>query len=286
MLTLREEEYIREKAYVPEHVIPLMVGISQAEPFFQEDYLFFLKDHWMIFVGYPLGGDFREETFSAILEKVQKKLQPASIWFIAPGIPESLLPRVQKRETDEYYRLDLRQSGVKRSLQREVEKASLALRVEKHRDWSPEHESLTREFLENENLNPRVRELYLRMPRVLAHCETSLALSARDSKENLSAFFVVELGAQRFATYVVGCYSQSHYVSHASDLLFHEMIRLAEENQKEYIHLGLGVNEGIRRFKRKWGGVPDLPYSAGVITPRGKMALSWLRALTSKYVPI
>ena len=286
MITSREEEYIREKAYVPEHVIPLMVGISQAEPFFEEDYLFFWKDNWMIFVGYPLAGDFREEAFSAVLEKMQNKFQPASLWFIAPDIPESLLPRVQKRETDEYYRLDLRQSGVKRSLLREVEKASLALRVEKHRDWSPEHESLTREFLEKENLNPRVRKLYLRMPRVLAHSETSLALSARDSKENLSAFFVVELGAQRFVTYVAGCYSQSHYVSHASDLLFHEMLRLAEENQKEYIHLGLGVNEGIRRFKRKWGGVPDLPYSAGVITPRGKMPLSWLRALTSKYVPI
>ncbi len=167
MITPREEDYIREKAYVPEHVIPLMVGISQAEPFFREDYLFFLKDNWMIFVGYPLGGEFREEAFSAILEKVQNQFQPASLWFIAPGIPESLLPRVQKRETDEYYRLDLRQSGVKRSLQREVEKASLALRVEKHRGWSPEHESLTREFLEKENLNPRVRELYLRMPRVL-----------------------------------------------------------------------------------------------------------------------
>jgi hypothetical protein len=282
MLTLREEDYIREKAYVPEHVIPLMMGISQAEPFLQEDYLFFLKDNWMIFVGYPLGGNFREEAFSAILEKVQNKFQPASLWFIAPGIPESLLPRVQKRETDEYYRLDLRQSGVKRSRQRGVEKASLALRVEKHRDWSPEHESLTREFLEKENLNPRVRELYLRMPRVLAHSETSLALSARDSKENLSAFFVIELGAQRFATYVVGCHSQSHYVSHASDLLFHEMIRLAEENRKEYIHLGLGVNEGIRRFKRKWGGVPDLPYFAGEITPGEKTTLSWLRTLASR----
>jgi hypothetical protein len=213
---------------------------------------------------------------------MQKNFQPATTWFISPGIPESLLPRVQKRETDEYYRLDLRQSGVKRSLQREVEKASLALRVEKHRDWSPEHEFLTREFLEKENLNPRVRELYLRMPRVLAHSETSMALSARDSNGNLSAFFVVEMGAQKFATYVVGCYSQSHYVSHASDLLFHETIRLAEENQKEYIHLGLGVNEGIRRFKQKWGGVPDLPYSAGEMTPGEKTALSWLRALTSR----
>jgi len=282
MIAPAAEQYIREKAYVPEHVIPLMVGISQAEPFFQENYLLFLKDDWMIFVGYPLGREFQGEAFSRVLDRMQKNFQPATTWFIAPDIPASLLPRVREKELDEYYKLDLRDSRVKRSLEREVEKAALVLRVEKDRLWSPEHESLTREFLEKENLPPRVEKLYLRIPQVLAHSETSMVLSARDSKGNLSAFFVVEMGAQKFATYVVGCYSQSHYVSHASDLLFHEMIRLAEENQKEYIHLGLGVNEGIRRFKRKWGGVPDLPYSAGEITPGKKTALSWLRALTSR----
>jgi hypothetical protein len=282
MITPPEEDYIREKAYVPEHVIPLMVGISQAEPSLQEDYLFFLKDNWMIFVGYPLGGGFQEESFSRVLEKMQKNFQPATTWFIAPGIPASLLPRVREKEADEYYKLDLRDSGVKRSLQRGVEKAALVLRVERNREWSPEHTTLTREFLEKENLTPRVRELYLRMPQVLGHSETSMTLSARDSNGNLSAFFVVEMGAQKFATYVVGCYSQSHYVSHASDLLFHEMIRLARENRKEYIHLGLGVNEGIRRFKQKWGGVSDLPYFAGEITPAEKTTLSWLRTLASR----
>jgi hypothetical protein len=282
MMTRQEKEYIREMAYVPEHVIPLMVGISQAEPFFQEDHLFFLKDDWMIFVGYPLGREFQEEAFSRVLEKMQERFQPATTWFIAPGIPERLLPQIRGKEADEYYRLDLQQSGAKRSLQRKVEKAALVLRVEENRDWSPEHESLTREFLEKENLAPRVRELYLRMPQVLAHSETSLALSARDSKGNLAAFFVIELGAQRFATYVVGCYSQSHYVSHASDLLFQEMIRIARERNKEYIHLGLGVNEGIRRFKKKWGGVAGLPYFAGEIIAREKVALSWLRTLASK----
>jgi len=282
MITQEEEKHIRECAYVPEHIVPLMVGISRAEPFFQEDHLFFLKDDWMILVGYPLGKNFQGEFFSAVLARLQKKFQPATTWFIAPGIPASLLPRVRGKEADEYYKLDLRDSRIKRTLQREVEKAALVLRVEKHRDWSPEHESLTREFLGKENLNPRVRELYLRIPQVLAHSETSLALSARDEKGNLSAFFAVELGAQRFATYVVGCHSLIHYVPHASDLLFHEMIGLAREKGKEYIHLGLGVNEGIRRFKKKWGGVPDFPYFAGEIIPAQNTTLTWLRALASK----
>jgi hypothetical protein len=42
------------------------------------------------------------------------------------------------------------------------------------------------------------------------------------------------------------------------------MINLSKENSKGYIHLGLGVNEGIRRFKEKWGGVPFLKYDESI----------------------
>jgi hypothetical protein len=38
------------------------------------------------------------------------------------------------------------------------------------------------------------------------------------------------------------------------------MIELTREHGKNTINLGLGVNEGIRRFKEKWGGIPFLDY--------------------------
>ena len=37
-------------------------------------------------------------------------------------------------------------------------------------------------------------------------------------------------------------------MSHASDLLFFEMVNMAKEYGKGYINLGLGVNPGIRRM--------------------------------------
>ena len=39
-----------------------------------------------------------------------------------------------------------------------------------------------------------------------------------------------------------------------------EMIEASREFKKNYIHLGLGVNKGIRRFKKKWGGTPTHSY--------------------------
>ena len=48
-------------------------------------------------------------------------------------------------------------------------------------------------------------------------------------------------------------HSKKHYVPHASDLLFLEMIKLTREHGKHIIHLGLGVNEGIQKIQGKMG---------------------------------
>jgi hypothetical protein len=45
---------------------------------------------------------------------------------------------------------------------------------------------------------------------------------------------------------------------------------------KAYIHLGLGVNEGVRRFKEKWGGKPTIPYEMAGITLKGRSLLDLL----------
>jgi hypothetical protein len=57
---------------------------------------------------------------------------------------------------------------------------------------------------------------------------------------------------------------------------------LAGEKHKEYIHLGLGVNEGIRRFKKKWGGIPFLKYEFCELSGGAKEPLSWLWFLEAK----
>ena len=114
--------------------------------------------------------------------------------------------------------------------------------------------------MERVELPPLVAGLYESLPDYIAGCETSLLLNARDAQEKLSAFFVVECAAKRFDIYVLGCHSKKNYVSHASDLLFHEMIAHTRESGKPEINLGLGVNRGIRRFKTKWGGKPYLAY--------------------------
>ncbi|MBS3917912.1 MAG: hypothetical protein KG012_03385 [Deltaproteobacteria bacterium] len=260
MITAEDEEYILAGAYVPEHIVSLMVLISKGEPYLIKGYLSFVKDNWLILLGYPLEESFSLTHCENIIKQVLKTFRPEYLWFIGPEIPPSLLHSCTEREVDQYYKLDIEQTKIKPSLQRMIEKASKELIVERSHSFSKEHDDLIEELLKREKLRPRVRELYRAMPEYVPHSQSSCVLNAWDKKGRLCAFYVVELAAKEFATYVLGCYSKRNYVPHASDLLFLEMIKLTREHGKSLINLGLGVNEGIRRFKEKWGGIPFLNY--------------------------
>jgi len=260
MITVEDEEYILKHAYVPEHIISLMAPVSKGEPFLIEDCLSFIKDNWLILVGYPLEENFSKERCEKILKQALGTYRPQYLWFIGPEIPSSLLHSYTERETDQYYKLDIEQFKLKPSFRRMAEKASNELSVERSHSFSKDHEALVIELLKSEKLTPRVRELYLAMSEYVSRSRSSYVLNAWGKNGKLCAFYVIELAAKNFSTYVLGTHSKKHYVPHASDLLFLEMIELTREKGKKTINLGLGVNEGIRRFKKKWGGVPFLNY--------------------------
>ncbi len=260
MITLAEEAYTRARAYVPEHIVSLMALISKGDPFLIEDHLGLARDSWVILVGYPLEKPYSPERCERIVQQTVETFRPGYLWFIGPEIPPALSDSCKERQSDQYYTLDIAQTKLKPSLQRAADKAAEELIVERGHSISREHDALISELLDRETLPARVKELYHAMPRYVGHSPSARTLDARDTRGRLSAFMVVELGADNFSTYVLGSHSKKYYVPHASDLLFREMINLTREQGKNTINLGLGVNAGLRKFKEKWGGKPLLRY--------------------------
>ncbi len=255
-----DEQYALARAYVPEHIPGLMQLISQGRPFLIEEYLGFSQENWLILVGYPLAGSFSPDHCQHIIEQVVAHYRPEYLWFIGPQIPPPLLESGQKRQSDDYYKLDVEQFRLKSALRRATRRAAEKLTVEQGHAFTPEHQALVTELVQRQEMPPLIQALYEAMPHYLAHSRSACLLNARDGRGHLSAFYVVEQAAHAFDTYVLGCYSKKNYVPYASDLLFWEMIELARAHGKKTINLGLGVNEGISRFKKKWGGQPFLKY--------------------------
>jgi hypothetical protein len=260
VLTPEEREYILARAYVPEHIPDLMVPISGAEPFLLFDYVYYLKDNLGIVVGYPLDGESSPEIFEGFVNLLMKQHNIECWRLMAPEMAQRFMEEGPERESDQYYTLRSEGFEIRGRLKGYVHGAASRLHVDRGTHISKEHEELIREFLKREKPKGRIGALFLSMHEYVESSDNALVLNGWDEKGRLAAFYVLELGAHGFAAYVTGCYSRKHYAPHASDLLFVEMVTVAREYGKDSINLGLGVDEGIRRFKTKWGGVPAIPY--------------------------
>ena len=278
MLTAQEKESILTKAYVPEHSVDLMTGVSDSEAFLEDDYFFCCKGDWMIVVGYPLNDDFNTGEFELFITGLIKRFRPAQISLVASEIPESLLVKSNEKDSDHYYILDLNKGILAGRLKRVVRKASEKLSIERADSMHEAHYLLMHEFIERIHPPRRVERLLWQMPDYIKKRTDSVVLNAWDDQQRLAAFYVVDTAPRCFSTYVIGCHSRQNYVSGASDLLVYELIALSRESGKQYIHLGLGVNDGIRRFKKKWGGVPIRRYEMCEIRVRKPTVIESIKA--------
>jgi hypothetical protein len=260
MITPEEEITVLARAYVPEHSVELITRISGGEPFLFEDYFCCRTPEALIVVGYPLEHDFELGRFERILKSIVGFFQPTRVSLIAPHAPMSFQAAFVERETDSYYTLPLPAAEPAGPLGRTLRKARDAGTIEQATEFTKAHRKLADEFLERVDPPRRIAELLLRMWNYVGRAKDGLLLNAWDRHGKLAAFFVVDLAPKDFATYIIGCYSKRNYVPGASDLLVSELIRLSADLGKRFIHLGIGVNTGIRLFKEKWGGIPTRPY--------------------------
>lgn len=297
---------ILKRAIVPEHSIAFMQAMSGGTAFLEGNYLFIAGDDWLMAIGYPLlpesmqGSGYRHaeawehdakdsREFGAALSTVLEQTRAGTCWAIAPSLPDNLVGHEESR--DAFYTLDAC-AGIPQKLRGPVRAAQERLRITEHRDFTPEHRRLWAEFLGRVSMRPNVRELYARTEMVLAASRASLnesggigpgrerplldlrLLSAWDEEGRLTASLLLDFSPGSFCSYIIGAHSRAHYSPHATDLLFASMLEICRKEGKQYIHLGLGVNDGITRFKRKWGGRKSLPYSMAGWNGTGNDAVS------------
>ena len=284
MLTLEEENYILANAYVPEHIPGLIASLSAGEPFLFDDHVVCRKDHWMIFVGYPLKQKFDLAIFEDILEKIKRKFKPGCISIIAPKLSQRICGHCRETDSDYYYTLDIRNPVIRSPVKRNLRKAGQRLTLECAARMGDAHQELMREFVNRVNPPERVKALLFKMPQYVGTAPHSFVLNAWCTKEKLAAFYVVDFAAKNFGNYIVGCYSKKNYVIGASDLLLFELIKLSKKYGKDYIHLGLGISSGIRRFKEKWGAKPTLSYEMCELVFKKALVLNAIRALVDKSI--
>lgn len=254
---------------VPEHSVAFMKAVSGGESLVRNNFLFLAGPGWLVAIGYPLRGAYDPLTFSGALDEVMAETGATDCWAAAPELPPAIAPF--RIESDVYFVLPA-SAAVPPRLKNPVRKAASVLTIDETKDFTAAHRRLWAEFLRRKNLKPMVRELYARIPAILAAPGTDIRLlNAWAGDGGLAACLVMDYAPEEFSAYIAGAHSRAASVPHAVDALFAAMLENARAEGKKYVHLGLGVNEGITRFKKKWGGVAALPYHAASWTAgRGK----------------
>jgi len=257
MISNTERATILEHAYLPEHLPHYVTAISGTEPFLIDDFVVHLSGTQLVFVGYPLRGDFDDEKMLTALEDAKARFEPATVSIIAP----TLLPAIQNcspSPTDSYYRLDLSRLRIPKKTRNMLTRARREASVSIG-EYRREHKKLVKDFIRSRQLDDGSRFIFQRLQEY-AQCEGALVFEARNPRGNLVAFDIADFAAREYAFYMFNFRSEKHAVPGASDLLLFHVIKRAQAEGKRYLNLGLGIGAGIAFFKKKWGGIPFLDY--------------------------
>jgi hypothetical protein len=257
MLSNEERHYIYRQAYIPEHLPEYVTAISGAKPHLVENYLCFCDRRHMMFVGYPLEGQGND--IAHAYTEACKRCNPATVSVIAPKIWLGA-DDCDKQPPDSYYRLQLPLKVIPAEVAYMVRRAQKELVVTPGR-FGRHHKRIVQAFLKSRRFSPEQIHLFKHLHYYLKRSTSVVLLDARKDGR-LAAFTVVDLGSADHAFYLFNFRSAEANIPGSSDLLFHEMVNMAQSNGKNAINLGLAINPGIRRFKEKWGGVPFMPYEA------------------------
>ena len=262
MLNTEERRLVYKHAYLPEHLPDYVEAISGAEVHLQtDDYLCFSRGSHLIFIGYPL----KDETsdIERAYQVACERFRPSTIAIIAPKIwlPSHIY---EAQPEDSYYLLDLPLVSIDAEVAYMVRRAGRELRVEEG-VFGKEHKRLVKDFISGHDLSQEQKEIYKGIPRYMKHARTAHLIEVRKG-DDLVAFNIVDMGAAKYAFYLFNIRSTKKKVPGASDLLFHEMVRMAQAEGKKALNLGLGIHPGVRRFKEKWGGRPFLTHASALVT--------------------
>ena len=257
MLSDRERQWIYHRAYVPEHLPGYVRAVSGAEPFLQQKYLFFVDNKHLFFNGFPL--ESRAAPAARIYDLVCGRFQPNTMAVIAPSMLPEIASTAQP-SADRYYRLDLPLPPINPASAYMLRRAGREIQVTSGR-FGRAHRRVVKAFLKSHSFNRRQNYLFQHISQYLKSSASAVLFEARRGKE-LAAFNIVDLGSANYAFYLFSFRSHKIKVPGASDLLFHEMVKLAQAEGKKALNLGLGINSGIRRFKEKWGGIPFIDYQS------------------------
>jgi hypothetical protein len=213
----------------------------------------------LVLVGYPLHDPRDEKAMAAAVQEALRIPGLRRITVIGPARPPQAPEKIETSE-DSYFELPVPAPAPDAKLRNLLRRASREVRLVSGRRFENEHADLVQRYLGERPLAAGTRQIFRQLQSYIDASVGSLIVSARRKDGRLVAFSVGEFGSFSTAFFMFCFRDPDIAPPGSSDLTLSGLLNEALQRGQSRMNLGLGVSEGIRFFKRKWGAEAFLPY--------------------------
>jgi hypothetical protein len=245
-------------AVVPEQVIPYVRSVAESQPLMFGTCVGYESGGHLVLIGYPLHDPRDGEAMFQAVELALNIPGLLKITVIGPSRPSQAPERIRSSQ-DGYFVLPVPIPPPKAKLKNLLRRADRELTIEQGRAFDKDHRKLVDLYLSERALTSGTRRIFQQISGYLQASPGSLMVSARTAGGQLAAFAVGEYASLHTAFFMFCFRDPSLAPPGSADLVFSVLLEEAARRGQTRINLGLGVNEGIRFFKGKWGAQFFLP---------------------------
>lgn len=245
-------------AAVPEQVVAYVTAVSGSRPRRIRSCVGYQSGVELVLVGYPIHNPTDEQAMAEAVNEALRIPGLNRITVIGPACPPQV-PAGCRYSEDFYSFVPVPPPPPGQKLRNLLRRAGRELTVEKNRLWGEGHAALVGRYLEERAFDPGTVHILRNIPKYLTASSGSLIFSARKSCGRLAAFAVGEFSPLRTAFFMFCFRDPTQAPPGSTDLLVSALFDEAGKRGHTRLNLGLGINDGVRFFKRKWGESMKLP---------------------------
>jgi hypothetical protein len=215
-------------------------------------------DEQVVLIGYPLHDPRDSEAMSRAVDQALKISGLRKLTVIGASRPPQAPAKIRTGR-DGYYVLPLPAPPPAAKLKNLLRRAERELTIDHGRQFDNDHRKLVDRYLAERTLSAGTRRIFRQIPVYIEASPGSRIVSARTAAGRLAAFAVGEYASLHTAFFMFCFRDPALAPPGSADRVFSGLLEEAAGRGQARMNLGLGVNAGIRFFKRKWGAQLFLP---------------------------
>ncbi len=260
------------QASTPDQLLNYVHAVSGAQSHILGNYMWHLQGEHAILVGYNLEEPQNTTSLDAAVQHICSLEHIQHITVLAPIRP-LCAPDTTHSTNDAYYFLDIpfsaqHQHNVRGMIQRahqhiyitqhnEEETSTLSANIPT--GWTSAHQELMLQYINRSDVSKEMGAIFQRLGMYCRQAPQVKIFSAYDKETHaLLGCTVGDFSSLQTAFYMFAFRSPTAPPGVAEALLY-ALLQEAQERGYSSCNLGLGIHDGIRFFKEKWGAKPSLP---------------------------